>query len=408
MKETTVIIVGAGPAGLATSACLKKASIPNIVLEREDCLASLWKRRSYDRLHLHLAKEFCSLPHMPHSSTSPTYIPRDSFVRYLEDYASAFGIIPEYNRSVGRASFHDGKWRVVARRVNEEKINNDGEEEEEDVYVAPFLVVATGDNAEPYIPALAGIERFEGEVLHSSDYKSGVKYQGKSVLVVGGGNSGMEIAYDLSNHGSHASIVVRSPVHIFSREMIRAGMILLKYVPLYMVDAVISWYAKLKYGDLSKYGLRAPAHGPFYLKSLTGRSPVIDVGTVSKIKAGVIQVLPGISVIKEHSVVFGNGHEQTFDVVVFATGYTNSVRKWLHHYDELPINETLHNVDEHVNGNNTIKSKKIYPAARWKSEQIKGLYMAGFTKKGLMGIKMDAEAIAADIGMAITELQLKA
>ncbi|RAL46301.1 hypothetical protein DM860_015294 [Cuscuta australis] len=400
MKETTVIIVGAGPAGLATSACLKKVSIPNIILEREDCLASLWKRRSYDRLHLHLAKEFCSLPHMPHSSTSPTYIPKDLFVRYLENYASAFGISPEYNRSVGCASFHDGKWRVVARRVNGvlgkgEKINDD-EEEEEDVYVAPFLVVATGDNSEPYIPALAGIERFEGEVLHSSDYKSGVKYQGKSVLVVGGGNSGMEIAYDLSNHGSHASIVVRSPVHIFSREMIRAGMILLKYVPLYMVDAVISWYAKLKHGDLSKYGLRAPAHGPFYLKSLTGRSPVIDVGTVSKIKAGVIQVQPGISAIREHSVVFENGQEQTFDAVVFATGYTNSVRKWLHHYDdELPYN----NVDENANGNNTIKGKKIYPAARWKSEHIKGLYMAGFTKKGLMGIKMDAEAIAADIAM---------
>lgn len=200
-----MIIVGAGPAGLATSACLNKLSIPNVVLEKEACLASLWRNRSYDRLHLHLAKEFCSLPYMPHSAASPTYIPKDSFIQYLDDYAFAFGISPRYRRCVESASFDEaeGKWRVLARH---------GVSGEEEVYMAPFLVVASGDNAEGFAPVIPGRERFEGEVVHSSEYKSGKKYNGKDVLVVGCGNSGMEIAYDLSNHGSHASIVVRSPV----------------------------------------------------------------------------------------------------------------------------------------------------------------------------------------------------
>lgn len=205
MEETAVIIVGAGPAGLATAACLKKLSIPHIVLEKEECLASLWRNRSYDRLHLHLAKEFCALPYAPHSAASPTYIPKDAFIRYLDDYALRFGISPRYRRCVEAARFDDaeGKWRVVARH------EGSGEVEE---FKAAFLVVASGDNAEACVPVIPGKEVFGGEIVHSREYKSGKKYEGKEVLVVGCGNSGMEIAYDVSNYGGHASIVVRSPV----------------------------------------------------------------------------------------------------------------------------------------------------------------------------------------------------
>ncbi|XP_019177173.1 PREDICTED: probable indole-3-pyruvate monooxygenase YUCCA10 [Ipomoea nil] len=378
MAETAVIIVGAGPAGLATSACLKKLSIPNIVLEKEECLASLWRNRSYDRLHLHLAKEFCGLPYMPHSAASPTYIPRDSFVRYLDEYALRFGISPRYRRCVESARFDEaeGKWRVLARR-------HGGEEVEE--YKAPFLVVASGDNAEGIVPEIPGREVFAGEIVHSCGYKTGKKYEGKEVLVVGCGNSGMEIAYDLSNYGSHASIVVRSPVHVFTRDMIRAGMTLLNYLPLYMVDMAISWCAKLKYGDLSKYGLRSPPEGAFYLKASTGRSPVIDVGTIHKIKIGEIKVVPAIHEIKERSVVFKDGREQNFDAIVFATGYKSSAAKWL---------KVMKFFDQGKNGNGN---------AMWKGEE-KGLYMAGFTKKGILGIKMDAEVIASDIEMTIRKL----
>lgn len=201
-----MLIVGAGPAGLATSACLNLLSVPNVVLEREDCCASLWKKRAYDRLKLHIAKQFCELPHMPYPSDAPTFIPRNGFIRYLDDYVSHFGISPQHTRSVESASYDAiaGKWHVEAMNT----ITNVVE-----VYVAKFLVIATGENSKGFIPNFPGLGSFGGEFLHSCQYENGKRFSDKDVLVVGCGNSGMEISYDLSNWGARTSIVSRSPVN---------------------------------------------------------------------------------------------------------------------------------------------------------------------------------------------------
>ncbi|KAI6691040.1 hypothetical protein NL676_027868 [Syzygium grande] len=118
-KEVVVAIVGAGPSGLATAACLNRLGIANIVLEREDCSASLWRKRSYDRLKLHLAKQFCELPDMPFPSNSLKFVPRDQFIEYLDNYKSGFEIKLYCQRSVESASYDDriGKWRIVARNT---------------------------------------------------------------------------------------------------------------------------------------------------------------------------------------------------------------------------------------------------------------------------------------------------
>lgn len=202
-----VVIVGAGPSGLAVSACLNMHKIPNVVLEREASYAHLWKEKAYDRVKLHLAKEFCALPHMPHPDSTPTYIPKDDFVRYLDKYVAKFNVKPVLNTSVELATYdeRDGYWSIRTRNVKS------GKEEE---YIAQFLVVATGENAVGNIPDIYGMKSFVGDVLHSSDYKSGSPFTGKNALVVGNGNSGMEIAYDLANHGAKTTITIRSPVRI--------------------------------------------------------------------------------------------------------------------------------------------------------------------------------------------------
>lgn len=200
-----VVIVGAGPSGLATAACLASKSISYIVLEREDCCGSLWKKNSYDRLGLHLAKSFCSLPHKPHDYSTSTFMSKLDFCSYLDSYVKLFNIKPRYCRSVEVAFFDrdEKKWKVEAKNVTT------GDQE---LYVAEFLVVATGENAQAFIPQIPGVESFGGELTHSSKYKNGKKYEGKSVLVVGSGNSGMEISHDLSEFEAITSIVVRSPV----------------------------------------------------------------------------------------------------------------------------------------------------------------------------------------------------
>ena len=104
MEGVPVIIVGAGPAGLATAASLTALSIPSLILERDDCVAPLWRKRTYDRLHLHLAKKFCELPHFPHSPTTPTFIPKDDFLEYLDDYAVKFDMKIHLRREVKSAT----------------------------------------------------------------------------------------------------------------------------------------------------------------------------------------------------------------------------------------------------------------------------------------------------------------
>lgn len=203
--ETVVVIVGAGPAGLATSVCLNQHSIPNVILEKEDIYASLWKKRAYDRLKLHLAKSFCQLPFMPHGPDVPTYMPKDLFIDYLDAYVTRFDINPRYNRTVKFSTFDvsNNKWMVEAENTTT------GETE---VYWSEFLVVATGENGDGNIPAVKGIDTFSGEIVHSSLYKSGHDFTGKNVLVVGGGNSGMEISFDLCNYEANTTILIRSPV----------------------------------------------------------------------------------------------------------------------------------------------------------------------------------------------------
>lgn len=203
-EETTVLVVGAGPSGIALSACFSKLSIPHIILEKEDCNTSLWRKNTYDRVCLHLPKEMCSLPFVPHSDESPTFIPKAGFLKYIDDYVARFNIKPRYNRNVSSAKFDE-----EIRRWSVEAVNGEGVVE---VYESKFLVVASGENDIENVPEIAGLGDFEGEVFHSRHYKNGSRYEGKTVLVVGCGNSGMEIAFDLSNFGAHASVVARSPV----------------------------------------------------------------------------------------------------------------------------------------------------------------------------------------------------
>nr|XP_043616155.1 probable indole-3-pyruvate monooxygenase YUCCA10 [Erigeron canadensis] len=377
--ETVVVIVGAGPAGIAISACLNRLSIPNIVLEREECYASMWRKKAYDRLKLHLAKNFCELPYMPFPVSAPTFVPKDMFVEYLHDYVYNFNVSPLCQRSVESASYDKvvKKWMVNARN------GVSGLVEE---YVAEFLVVATGENSQGFIPSVVGLDGFKGCVMHSSQYENGKKFEGQNVLVVGAGNSGMEIAYDLCNWGARTSIVVRSHVHVLSKEIVQLGMHLLKYISTPLVDKIVLMLSNLVYGDVGKYGIKRPTQGPFFLKRETGRSPVIDVGTISKIKTGDIKVMEAIKSIEGDQIKFVDCQEQQFDAIVFATGFRSTVHYWLK--------------DEGGLFNEKGMPKRRRPN-HWKGEEDQGIYCVGFASAGLFGISNDAKNIANHISLQI-------
>ncbi|CAL5057513.1 unnamed protein product [Urochloa decumbens] len=371
--QTIVLIVGAGPAGLATAACLTQLSIPYVIVERDDCSASLWRNCSYDRLKLHLAKEYCELPHMPYPVDAPTYIPKDQFVKYLDNYIERFDIRPKYQTAIESCSYDEGTmcWISLARDMTTSMVVK---------YTARFLVVASGENSTENIPMIPGLHGFAGQIIHSSRFKSGATYLKRDVLVVGCGNSGMEIAYDLASHGANTSIVVRSPVHVMTKEIIRLGMTLVQEVPVNVVDDLLVRMSNFVFGDLSRHGIMRPRKDPLLLKAETGRSAVIDIGTVGLIKSGNIKVLGNISKIKGSIVEFEGKKESVFDAIVFATGYKSTANTWLKNGERMLNNDGLPNQE--------------FPN-HWKGEN--GLYCAGLAKRGLAGIAMDAKNIASDI-----------
>lgn len=202
LKIEGPIIVGAGPSGLAVSACLKENGVPSLILERSNCLASLWQQRSYNRLKLHLPKQFCELPMFGFPENFPKYPTKHQFISYLESYAEHFNIQPLFNQGVEKAEYDHsaGIWRVRTQDCE---------------YVCRWLIVATGENAEPFTPEIAGIERFDGAVVHTSGYKSGSDFRNQRVLVVGCGNSGMEVSLDLCRYNASPHLVVRNTVSSF-------------------------------------------------------------------------------------------------------------------------------------------------------------------------------------------------
>lgn len=371
------VIVGAGPSGLAVAACLQERGVPSLILERSKCIASLWQLKAYDRLRLHLPKQFCELPLMGFPADFPTYPAKEQFVRYLEDYCSWFQIKPRFEETVESAEYdaEEERWRV--RSVGP---RGDGTE-----FICRWVVAATGENAEAVVPSIEGKDGFEGPIVHTSMYRSGDKYEGQRVLVVGSGNSGMEVCLDLCHHKAMPSIVVRDTVHILPREMLGRStfglsMWLMKWLPVTVVDRLLLAVARVLLGDTAKLGLHRPKVGPIQLKILSGKTPVLDVGTLANIKSGNIKVFPGIKRLKECSVEFVDGRTENFDAIILATGYKSNVPSWLKE------NEMFNEEDGFP--------RKPFPNG-WKGAS--GLYAVGFTKRGLMGASMDAMKIAEDI-----------
>ncbi|KAE8718795.1 Indole-3-pyruvate monooxygenase YUCCA6 [Hibiscus syriacus] len=380
---TCPIIIGAGPSGLATAACLKQKGIPSLILERADCIASLWKLKTYDRLHLHLPKHFCELPLLGFPSDFPTYPTKNQFLDYLESYQNHFGLEPVFNKVVVSAEFdhRHGAWRVMTS----------GPEQEQIEYVSQWLIVATGENADEVMPFIEGMNDFGGPVIHSSSYRNGRSYEGKDVLVVGCGNSGMEVALDLANFNARTSLVVRDSVHVLPREMLGISTFgflvqMIKWFPIRFVDRFVLLMSHLVLGDIEKLGFRRPKIGPLELKNVSGKSPVLDVGTVAKIKSGNIRVYPGIKRITFLGAEFVDGRKERFDAIILATGFKSNVPQWLKGADLFSEKDGM--------------PRQPFPNG-WKGED--GLYAVGFTRRGLLGAAFHATKVAEDI-----ELQWRA
>jgi cation diffusion facilitator CzcD-associated flavoprotein CzcO len=363
------IIIGAGPAGLAVGACLKRAGIPHLILEQSDRVGASW-RRHYDRLHLHTDKKNSELPFVPYPANYPRYPSRDQVVKYLEDYASQFALDIRFNQRVQSVHRDNDTWLVQTQDT---------------LHASPNLVVAAGNVRQPLLPAWHGLDSFHGKVMHSSEYTNGATFKGQRVLVVGFGNSGGEIAIDLYEHGAKPGIAVRSAVNVIPREL--AGMpilsigILQNKMPAWLADAMNAPILRLAVGDITRHGLRKLPYGPVTQIRQDHHIPLIDVGTMQLIRDGKIVVYPGVAEVSGNRIKFEGGKEAEFDALILATGYRPRVNDFL---------QTVPAVTDQDGG----------PTSSGKETQLPGLYFCGYyvSPTGMLReIAIEARQISAAI-----------
>ena len=367
-QHIDTVVIGAGPAGLALGACLKTRGLPFLILERASGVGSSWLRH-YERLHLHTDRDHSALPGLPFPDATPRYPSRAQVIAYLEQYAQHFGLAPQFGQEVLAVRPEGRGWFSQTAAS---------------VYHSRRVVVATGCNAVPHLPRWPGQERFGRPILHSSAYHNGEPFRGQSVLVVGFGNSGGEIAIDLHEHGAHVAMAVRGPVNIIPREVlgipVLAMGIALSRLPARVADALAAPIIRLMVGDITRLGFRKLAIGPITQIKTLARVPLIDIGTVRLIRDGQIQVFGDICEMRESCVRFDNGQRRHFDAIVAATGFRPQPGRFL------------------ASANEALNAGRTAPRCGVETEP--GLYFSGFfvSPTGMLReIGLEAQGIADDI-----------
>ncbi|HEX6903850.1 MAG TPA: NAD(P)/FAD-dependent oxidoreductase [Thermoanaerobaculia bacterium] len=321
--SSQVLIVGAGPAGLAVGACLTRLGLRVRLLERGDAPGCSWARH-YESLRLHTPRSLSSLPGLRFSSTSD-YPDRTEVLAYLAEYARRFDLEIDHGREATALVREDGGWRV---------------ETSGGAYRARHVVLATGcfmDSREPDWP---GRERFQGRWLRPADVRSGDGWRDRHALVVGLGNTAADLVTDIHRGGGRVALSVRGPVYVVPLEILgvncfrwRQGLperapTLRRFLGHGAGDAAEKAGARFwwrlqerRYGDLRDRGLALKSPEEIERDHRSGLPPVIGGPWVDLVRRGEAPVFPGISEITPEGALFTDGRRAAFTDIVVATGY---------------------------------------------------------------------------------------
>ncbi|MGW5095898.1 flavin-containing monooxygenase [Streptomyces nodosus] len=369
-EDRPVYVIGGGPGGLAAAYALRARGVRAVVLEKSDRVGASW-RRHYDRLRLHTTRRHSALPGLAMPRSFGRWVARDDVVRYLEKYAEHHRLEIVNGVEVSRVEpAPDGTgWLLHATGGRE--------------LTGGAVVVATGHNHTPRIPDWSGRKDYPGEFLHAGEYRNAKPYAGRDVLVVGVGNTGAEIAVDLVQGGaSRVRLAVRTPPHVVRRST--AGWpaqftgILVRRLPVWLVDRLARPVARLGVPDLSAQGLPRPAAG-LYSRVKEGAIPVQDVGLIDAVRKGRVEIVAAVDGFEDGEVVLADGSRIEPDAVIAATGYVRALEGLVGHLDVLDA-----------------RGRPVVHGARC-PRNAPGLYFTGFTNpiSGMFReLAIDAEKIA--------------
>ena len=329
MRPETIVIVGSGPAGLATASHLSQFGyVPNI-LEQGNVPGAAWNKRPPD-LKLATTRRLSSLPFYPMEPEFGRWPMARDWSAYLRRYAKRMGLLVKCNHEVHSVSSFENQWLV---RTNRED------------FLCKVVVIATGEDRVPLMPDIPGVETFQGILVHSSEFKQ-TKRGNLRVLVIGAGTSGCDVATLLAKQGHYVWLSVRRapvilPRAIFGVSTSGLGSIA-NLVPTQILDGVGFAVQAMAFGEL-----------PFEKKGrhrLSERrtiryAPTIDNGIAASIMGGLVHILPPTTRFVGEHVEFAGGLVVKPDLVIAATGYVPRLEQFIHHPNVLdgsgrPIHES--------------------------------------------------------------------
>jgi putative flavoprotein involved in K+ transport len=370
---SSAIVCGAGAAGLASAAMLRRAGVEAVVIERSDQVGASWRSR-YAALRLNTPGWMSTQPgYRARRRRYGEYPTRDEWIRYLEDYSAHHRLDVRFATEIQRISARDGAWRV---------------ETTGGAFDARTVVIATGFDHDPYMPDWPGRASFSGELIHACAYGDPDPYRGRDVLVVGPGVTGSEVAHLLAKGGAgRVRVACRTPPHIFRRKMlgipINVPGVVLNHLPLRVADEILWASERAIYGDLSRWGLSRPPVGLASLMADKQQAPAYDAGFVGSVKVGRIEIVAAVEGFDGADVLLADGSRAQPDAVIAATGYRRGLGPLVGHLGVL---------DER--GRPQVHGGRQHPSAP-------GLFFTGF-RGDLSGqlrlMRFDARSIARAAG----------
>ncbi|MFH8564624.1 flavin-containing monooxygenase [Streptomyces sp. NPDC017988] len=279
-ERADIIVIGGGQSGLAAAYAAKRAGRRAVVLEAAERAGGSWERY-YDSLTLFSPARYAALPGRPFPGKDERYPRRDEVVAYLRAYADWLGADVRYGQRAVKV-VADGRFTVVTDAGAE--------------FTADRLIAASGGFGNPRVPELTGLADFQGEVLHSSAYRLPDRYAGQRVIVVGAGNSAVQIAAELADV-ARVSLASRSPV---------------QWVPQRPLGRDLHWW-------LTRTGVDSAPIGRWLGKR---SMPVIDDGRYrAALASGNPDRRPMFTRLDGQDVVWADGEREHVDALILATGY---------------------------------------------------------------------------------------
>jgi putative flavoprotein involved in K+ transport len=284
--DAPVVVVGGGQSGLAAGGALRELGMSALILEASDRAAGSWPRY-YDSLRSFSPVEFSSMPGMPFPGPPDHYPHRDEVADYLETYAARLGVEIQINTRV-EAIHHDGR-QFVVRTADGQSLRASG------------IVAASGSFRNPYLPTLLGHRDFTAKLFHVAEYRNSKPFVGRRVVVVGGGDSAVQVASDLASVAT-VTLTTRKP---------------LRFIPQRVRGKDVHYW-------MQESGFDAlPAE---WLRKIIGGAVVTDSGGYEEeLAQGRFDRRPMFDGLNGNRVVWSDGQSETVDAIILATGYRPSL-----------------------------------------------------------------------------------